>query len=57
MASLGTVQLSVAGASTACPICAGTILVQKTVHRQGRTLAHGRFEARETIHVCLNGCR
>ena len=31
--------------------------VQKTVHRQGRTLAHGTFEAQETVHVCTNGCR
>jgi hypothetical protein len=30
--------------------------VQKTVHRQGRTLAHGTFAARETVHVCTNGC-
>ena len=31
--------------------------VQKTVRRQGRTLAHGKFEARETVQVCTNGCR
>jgi hypothetical protein len=31
--------------------------VQKTVRRCGRTLAHGSFEARESVHVCLAGCR
>lgn len=29
---------------------------QKTVHRQGRTLEHGAFEARETVYACRNGC-
>ncbi len=31
--------------------------VQKTGPRTGRTLAHGLFEARETVHVCLARCR
>jgi len=31
--------------------------VQKTGPRSGRTLAHGAFEARETVHCCLNKCR
>jgi hypothetical protein len=31
--------------------------VQKTVRRCGRTLEHGAFEARESVHVCLAGCR
>lgn len=31
--------------------------VQKSVLRRGRTLEHGPFEARETVHACLNGCR
>lgn len=31
--------------------------VQKTVPRHGRTLEHGAFEARETVHACMNGCR
>jgi hypothetical protein len=33
------------------------MLVQKTIPRSGRTLAHGHFEARETVHVCAAGCR
>lgn len=33
------------------------MLVQKTISRSGRTLTHGAFEARETIHVCAAGCR
>jgi len=31
--------------------------VQKTVPRSGRTLEHGAFKARESVHVCLAGCR
>jgi hypothetical protein len=31
--------------------------VQKTVPRRGGTLAHGSFEARETVHVCASRCR
>lgn len=30
--------------------------VQKSVLRHGRTLAHGTFKVRETVHVCKNGC-
>ena len=33
------------------------MLVQKTVLRSGCTLAHGRFQARETVHFCAAGCR
>jgi hypothetical protein len=32
------------------------MLVQKTTTRSGRTLTHGVFEARETVHVCAAGC-
>jgi len=31
-------------------------LVQKTRSRKGRTLAHGQFEARETVRICARGC-
>ncbi|MEA2078656.1 MAG: hypothetical protein U9P00_02135 [Pseudomonadota bacterium] len=31
--------------------------VQKTRPRHGKTLAHGQFEARETVRVCAMGCR
>jgi len=33
------------------------MLVQKTTPRSGRTLAHGPFDARQTVHVCAAGCR
>ncbi len=33
------------------------MLVQKTTPRAGRTLVHGPFDARETVHVCAAGCR
>ena len=42
------------------PICSGCgdpMGVQKTVLRQGHTLAHGTFEVRETVSICGNGCR
>lgn len=32
------------------------MLVQKTTPRSGRTLTHGPFEARETVHVCAARC-
>jgi len=41
----------------ACPVCVGPMVVQKSVQRQGRTLSHGAFEARETVHVCANDCQ
>jgi len=40
-----------------CPVCGGARwYVQKTRVRHGRTLAHGQFEARETVRVCASGC-
>lgn len=33
------------------------MLVQKTAPRKGCTLAHGPFDVRETVHVCVAGCR
>lgn len=33
------------------------MVVQKTAPRHGQTLAHGPFEAQETIHVCASQCR
>ncbi len=41
-----------------CPVCGGVRwYVQKTRPRHGRTLAHGQFEAHETVRVCAAGCR
>ena len=40
-----------------CPICQGQWHVQKTTPHHGRTISHGQFEIRETIHVCANRCR
>jgi hypothetical protein len=31
--------------------------VEKTFRHHGRTLAHGGFEVRETVHVCADDCR
>ncbi|MBM4394822.1 MAG: hypothetical protein FJ087_03920 [Deltaproteobacteria bacterium] len=41
----------------ACPQCSGPMVVQKSTPRQGRTLEHGRFDARETVLVCAARCR
>ena len=41
-----------------CPVCKGEQwLVQKSAPRYGKTLAHGQFEARETVYVCASGCK
>ena len=56
MLGLGSVLVSVAEQPGLCPLCGGPWHVQKTVPRSGRTLEHGPFEARETIHVCGAGC-
>lgn len=37
--------------------CGGELNVEKTFRHHGKTLAHGHFEARETVHVCAKGCR
>lgn len=39
-----------------CPQCHGPMYVQKTVPRNGYTLTHGAFHARETVHVCAAQC-
>jgi len=41
---------------TACA-CGGPLTVEKTFRHHGMTLAHGHFEARETVHACVKGCR
>ncbi len=53
---LGSVPVVVAEDRGACPLCDGPMLVQKTVPRNGLTLAHGTFGAHETIHVCAGRC-
>lgn len=41
-----------------CPTCNGERwLVQKTLLRYGKTMAHGQFEARQTVCTCAEGCR
>jgi hypothetical protein len=41
----------------ACPVCHGPTRVEKTFRHGGLTLEHGAFEARESVRVCLAGCR
>lgn len=40
-----------------CPVCHGSMHVQKIVLRNGLTLSHGSFQTRETVRVCASGCR
>lgn len=57
MRGLRSVLVTVAEKPEPCPVCEGPMGVQKTARRLGRTLEHGSFEARETIHGCRAGCR
>jgi hypothetical protein len=57
MHALGPGLLSVAENPGSCPICGGPMKVQKTTPRKGRSLAHGAFEAIETVHRCAARCR
>ena len=59
MRSTGSVFVSVCEPpKKPCPVCGGDKwYVQKTGHRYGKTLAHGPFEARQTVHSCAMGCR
>lgn len=57
LCSPGPVSLRVAERPCPCPLCGGDMPVQKTTSRTGRTLAHGPFDVRETVHVCAAGCR
>jgi hypothetical protein len=43
--------------SKPCPVCGGQKWnVQKTSPRQGKTLTHGQFAARQTVYSCAKGC-
>ncbi len=53
----GGVRVSVSEEPGACPICAGAMIVQKTVSRPVQTLEHGPFRLREVVHECATGCR
>jgi hypothetical protein len=53
---LGVPKVAVEEEPGSCPLCNGPMVVQKSVSRLGRTLEHGTFEARETVHVCAGGC-
>ena len=55
--SLGSVVVSAGEAQGCCPLCGGSMGVQKTVRRCGTTLEHGTFEACETVYSCPAGCR
>jgi hypothetical protein len=40
-----------------CSVCADSTRVQKTWKRTGITLEHGSFQVRQTVRVCVCGCR
>jgi len=51
------VLISVCDDPGRCPFCGGPWHVQKTIPHHGKTMSHGQFEIRETVHVCAAGCR
>lgn len=40
-----------------CPACGDSTRVRKTWERTGATLDHGFFRLRQTVRVCVSGCR
>lgn len=56
MLSTSGVLVSVCDDPGQCPICGGAWHIQKTVPHHGKTITHGQFEARETVHVCGARC-
>lgn len=40
-----------------CLVCGAATRVQKTWERKGVTLEHGPFRLRQTVRVCVSGCR
>ena len=57
MLSTSGVLISVCDDPGHCPICGGPWHIQKTVSHHGKTMSHGQFEIRESVHVCAAGCR
>jgi len=57
MLSSSGILISICEDPGSCPICQEPWHVQKTTLHHGRTISHGQFEIRETIHVCANRCR
>lgn len=57
MQSTTGVLVSVCDDPGQCPVCGGQWHVQKTVLHHGKTIVHGQFEIRETVHACAAGCR
>lgn len=57
MVGLSGIHISVCEDPGCCPVCKGPWRVQKTTTHHGRTIAHGQFEVRETVHVCAARCR
>ena len=56
MRGLGLVPVVVSEEAGRCPLCNGAMVVEKSGPRSGQTLAHGAFDALETIHVCAARC-
>lgn len=40
-----------------CSVCGDSTRVQKTWERTGVTIEHGSFRLRQTVRVCVSGCR
>jgi len=57
MQNTSGIAISVRDDPGQCPYCGGPWHVQKTGFHHGKTISHGQFEIRETIHVCAVRCR
>ncbi|OIO05366.1 MAG: hypothetical protein AUJ52_13805 [Elusimicrobia bacterium CG1_02_63_36] len=54
----GGVRVTVSEDPGSCPVCAGPMIVQKSIpSRPVQTLEHGPFQLREIVHECAAGCR
>ena len=51
------VQVKVDDPTPACPRCGNPMGVEKTLKRNGVTLAHGVLGIHETVWICNSGCR
>ncbi|MGH8246175.1 MAG: hypothetical protein ACREUU_07060, partial [Gammaproteobacteria bacterium] len=55
--SVAGVLVSAEEVAESCPICGKATRVLKTWQRTGVTLNHGSFHLRQTVRVCVSGCR
>ncbi len=55
--SIAGLAIEIPDEDSACPLCLGPTVVQKSTSRRVVTLAHGPFVAHVTVRVCARDCR